>query len=56
VLPYQLRIAMGVAYTEPTSVPAVIDLVRQLPRALAWRGAIQSRRTIGPDAMDRWLI
>lgn len=55
VLRYQFRVAFGIAAVEPTSLPAVVDLIRLLPNALVWRRVIQSRRRVPPAVMDRWL-
>ncbi len=55
VLPYQLKILAGLATIEPTSLGAIADTARLLPRLRRKRAWIQARRRRSPTEMRRWF-
>ncbi len=55
ILPYQLKILTGLVTIEPTSLGAIADTVRLLPRMRRKRAWIHERRRRSPTEMRRWF-
>jgi len=55
ILPYQLRILIGLLTVERTSLPAVTDALRLLPRMRRWRRLLRARQSVPPRKLRHWL-
>lgn len=55
VLPYQLKILAGLIFLEPTSLGAIPQTIRLLPRILRKRAVIKTRRVRTTADMRKWF-
>ncbi|MGH2447359.1 MAG: glycosyltransferase family 2 protein [Chloroflexota bacterium] len=55
VVPYQARIALGMAATEPSSLPAMLDVLKLMPRAMRHRRMIEAGRKRSSEQLRHWF-
>lgn len=55
VLPYQVKILAGLLFTEPSSLSAIPQTIRLLPRILRKRAVIQKIRARSAKELRRWF-